>query len=885
MDIVKGGGAAHPTRRDWHTRAALPLVLWALGAVVLVGAHRFVPRAIWLMVHFVTLGIASNAIVVWSNHFADAVLRTAPRGHRREASQLALLNAALVLLSTGVVGQWAIPVWLGVVLLLGMAGIAVVGLGRQAKASLPSRFGMTVAWYRWAAVSLAVGVVLGGLMAVPFGRWADELLASHLAFNILGWVGLTVWGTLTTLWPTMLRTRAGEGVERAVRSALPFFLLGILACGLAPWLAGFSPVWWRLVGALGTVVYLTGVATQLVPVAEQWRSKRTTSFAVLSVAAGQLWFCLWLGWMLWHWMASSSPAQLVGALRGTVPALLVGFLLQVVIGALSYLVPVVLGGGPAMVRATTAVFERGAIARLGMVNLSLALFCLPIASVWKVTTSTLAFVGLTLFLPLLVRAWRLRRAGAPPQVSEPRPHRIRRGLLWALVWSLVAAGLAAAVDPVSFRGQFGARSLGSDVAATGQTTAVTVVAENMRFTPDVIQVPRGNRLEITVENRDAGMIHDLVLASGATSGRLSPGQSAVVDAGVVASSADGWCSVAGHRQLGMVLRIEVAGESAAPAAGAGHAHQATNAAEADGRTPSLDLSKQYSEGWKPRDATLPPAAKQKLHRVTMRVTNQEVEVAPGVRQTLWTFNQTAPGPVLRGKLGDVFEITLVNDGDMGHGIDFHAGALAPDQPMRTIAPGESLVYRFTAKRAGIWMYHCSTMPMTQHIANGMYGAVVIDPPDLPPVDREYLLVQGEQYYGADADGRPGVADMSKIMAERPDAVVFNGYPAQYDKSPLAARVGERVRFWVLDAGPQRAWAFHIVGAQFDSVWFEGSWRLKQGVTPGVPGAVDGGSQTLGMLASQGGFVETVFPEAGHYAMVNHQMVDAERGAHGIVQVR
>ncbi|MEL4504511.1 multicopper oxidase domain-containing protein [Luteococcus sp. H138] len=881
MDIAKSDARPRGTRRDWHTRAAMPLAFWAVGAIVLVGTHRFVPRAIWLMVHFVTLGIASNAIVVWSNHFADAVLRTAPRGHRREVVELGLLNAALCLLSVGVVGQWAVPLWLGVTLLVGMAGVAVVGLGRQARGSLPSRFGHTVAWYRWAAGWLVVGVILGGLMAVPFGRWADSLLASHLAFNVLGWIGLTVWGTLTTLWPTMLRTKAGDGVDKASRCALPFFLIGVLACGVAPWLAPLSPVWWRLLGALGTVVYLTGVATQLQPIAEQWRGKRAISFGVLSVGLGQLWFCGWLVWLLWHWMASSTPAGLVSALRGTVPALLVGFLLQVVVGALSYLVPVVLGGGPSMVRATTAVFERGAIARLGVVNLSLALFCLPIASAWKVTTSTAAFLALAGFVPLLVRAWRIRRRATAPDVDEARPGRIRRGMLWALVWTLLAAGLAAAVDPVSFKGQFGARAGSSLVAATGETTRVTVVAENMTFTPDVVTVPKGNRLEITVENRDAGMIHDLVLATGATSGRLSPGQSATIDAGVIGAAADGWCSVAGHRQMGMVFRVEVQGQGSAPAA-AGHAGH--GAAETPANTPALDLSKDYGTDWKPRDAVLAPAPKEKVHKVTMRVTDEVIEVAPGVKQTMWTFNGTAPGPVLRGKIGDVFEVTLVNDGGMGHGLDFHAGALAPDKPMRTIAPGESLVYRFTANRAGIWMYHCSTMPMTQHIANGMYGAVVIDPPDLPEVEKEYLLVQGEQYFGADADGAPGVADMGKIMAEKPDAVVFNGYPGQYDRSPLPAKVGERVRFWVLDAGPQRSWAFHIVGAQFDSVWFEGAWRLRQGATPGVPGAVNGGSQTLAMLASQGGFVETAFPEAGNYAMVNHQMVDAERGAHGIVRV-
>src|SRR5690606_36393357 len=104
-----------------------------------------------------------------------------------------------------------------------------------------------------------------------------------------------------------------------------------------------------------------------------------------------------------------------------------------------------------------------------------------------------------------------------------------------------------------------------------------------------------------------------------------------------------------------------------------------------------------------------------------------------------------------GKVGDRYVITLVNDGSLGHSIDFHAGALAPDEPMRTIDPGEELTYAFTATRSGIWMYHCSTMPMSLHIANGMAGAVIIDPPDLPAVDREYLVVQSELYLGPEGE--------------------------------------------------------------------------------------------------------------------------------------
>ncbi|MDY7091083.1 MAG: multicopper oxidase domain-containing protein, partial [Actinomycetota bacterium] len=190
-----------------------------------------------------------------------------------------------------------------------------------------------------------------------------------------------------------------------------------------------------------------------------------------------------------------------------------------------------------------------------------------------------------------------------------------------------------------------------------------------------------------------------------------------------------------------------------------------------------------------------------------------------------------------------------------------------------IDPGQRLTYRFTATKAGIWMYHCSTMPMLHHIGNGMYGAVIIDPPGLPAVDREYVLVQSELYLGP--DGEP--SDLAKMQAEQPDAVVFNGYVAQYAHRPLTARPGQRVRIWVLNAGPNRTSAFHIVGAHFDTLYREGQWQLR----PADPGA----AQVLDLTPAAGGFVETVLAEPGHYPFVSHVMVDAERGARGTIQVR
>ena len=290
------------------------------------------------------------------------------------------------------------------------------------------------------------------------------------------------------------------------------------------------------------------------------------------------------------------------------------------------------------------------------------------------------------------------------------------------------------------------------VTPTGHTTSVDLVARDMRFTPASITVPLGDRLVIRVTNRDETTTHDLVLDTGTRTARLAPGATGELDVGVVAGPVEGWCSVVGHRQLGMVLHVLVDGSparSAAVTAPLGAGPGAAPSAGHDGSGMTMhDATGHVGQGalgagFTAYDPVLPPLTAERVHRLTLTVEEREQEVAPGVWQRRWTYNGTSPGPTLHGRVGDVFEVTLVNRGSMGHSIDFHAGSRAPDQVMRTVPPGASLTYRFTATRAGIWMYHCSTMPMSAHIAAGLAGAVVIEPPDLAAADRSYVLVQSE----------------------------------------------------------------------------------------------------------------------------------------------
>jgi nitrite reductase (NO-forming) len=861
----------------WPARD-LPVVLWLLAALAVSLAHPFVPAPRWLMIHLLLLGAVTNAIVVWSRYFTDAVLhaRPAPGDRRVQTRRLVLLNAGVLAVVTAVPGGWWPVAVAGAALVVAAVSWHAAALVSRLRAALPARFADTVRYYVAAAGCLVVGAALGATLARGLGGpWDERLVLAHATLNVLGWMGLTVVGTLLTLWPTMLRTRVADGAERAARRALPVLVLALVvtAAGAAGGV--------RLAAAAGLLLYLTGLGLVAPSFVGAARTKPPADFCTWSVAAGMAWLAVCVGQLALGLTTATSPARAADVVERVTPFLAAGFGAQVLLGALSYLVPVALGGGPTPVRAATAVVDRGGALRVALANAGLVVCALPSPTLVRVLASALALAGLAAFLPLLLLGVRasLRARRQPVTQRSPRGPTARpRGQVAGLAVTGVAAvalavAVGVAVDPAALAGAGTARSAAGGVTATGRTTTVRVEAEDMRFHPSTVEVPAGNRLVIDLANTDDQDVHDLVLDSGADSGRLSPGEEKRLDVGVVGRDLDGWCSVLGHRQMGMVLRVEVTGTTPAAASTPDLSDRTSQPMSHQDMTGSgLDFLADPGAGFRARDAGLPPLPSGRVHRRTFRVQEVDHEVAPGTRAHLWTYDGSAPGPVLRGRVGDVFVIRLVNDATIGHSVDFHAGALAPDRPMRTIAPGESLVYRFTANRAGIWMYHCASMPMSAHIANGLFGAVVIEPPRLPPVDRTYLLVQSELYLGG--DGEP--VDVDKVLAEQPDAVVFNGYANQYRHRPLAARVGERVRIWVLDAGPSRSSSFHVVGGQFDTVWTEGAYALRGG---------PGGAQVLPLQPAQGGFVELAFPQPGHYPFVSHVMVDAERGASGLFVVR
>ncbi|HWN22914.1 MAG TPA: multicopper oxidase domain-containing protein [Gaiellaceae bacterium] len=284
---------------------------------------------------------------------------------------------------------------------------------------------------------------------------------------------------------------------------------------------------------------------------------------------------------------------------------------------------------------------------------------------------------------------------------------------------------------------------------------------------------------------------------------------------------------------------------------------------------------ELAEAHKPYDATLPPAAAGDVVEVQMTLKDMTVEVAPGVKYNTWAFDgHGAPGPIIHVREGQKVHMTLTNGGAIPHSIDFHAARIAPNVAFTDVAPGESLEFSFTASDPGVYMYHCGTKPVLAHIANGMYGAIVVQPKKaLPPVDNEYVLVGSEWYLNGDGIDEPASLDMSKARARMADWVTFNGYANQYVTHPLTANPGETTRFWVVAAGPTNNVNFHVVGAMLDRAWVNSDLTQYQRNV-----------QTAIVPAGGGAVFDVTIPDEGLYPFVSHAFADVDLGQVGLLKV-
>ncbi|MGE5335422.1 MAG: multicopper oxidase domain-containing protein [Nitrososphaerota archaeon] len=273
------------------------------------------------------------------------------------------------------------------------------------------------------------------------------------------------------------------------------------------------------------------------------------------------------------------------------------------------------------------------------------------------------------------------------------------------------------------------------------------------------------------------------------------------------------------------------------------------------------------------DAAAPAAPQGSTVNVKLVAQDSLISIAPNAAYHAWTFNGTVPGPVVRVRQGQTVNFTLVNNTGMAHSIDFHAAETPWSVNYQPVAAGKTFTFTWKANYPGVFMYHCGTPPVIEHIANGMYGAIIVDPATGWTPAKEYVLVQSEFYTRKMSDGSLSF-DYNKAMAMQPDYVTFNGYANQYKDAPLTAQLGERVRIFVVNAGPSEFSAFHVIGAIFADTYADGNPANKMV-----------GNQTITIPPGGGAIVELTIPAAGTYPFMTHSFANGSSGAMGMLEIK
>ncbi len=419
-----GGTVAAPgsrPRRGWQLRANAVVLAYVLTAVVVLAANGRIADQRWLTVHLLLLGAVTNAVVTWGEHFSVALLRAPQPARGPAVARLVGLNLGVVGVLVGVVAGRPV-LTLAAAALLSVVVLGHVGsLLRIRRGALQGRFAGTARFYVAAGVALLVGIGLGATIAVEPSDWPQKepFHAAHVHANVLGWIGLTVLGTLFTLWPTVLRTRMVDGVMRAAS-----WCLVLTSVGLATAVTGFAVDATGLAAA-GLALYAAGVVAALRPFVATWRQKPPYDAASWSMGLAVGWLLVGVLVDLGMVVTSSDAEQYATRLDLLVPPLVVGFVGQVLLGALTYLLPVVLGGGPAAQRASNAVLGRAWPVRVTAFNLAVPMLAVPEpgsvrALGWVlVVSATLSFLGLAVVAVARNQSTRSASPPAAPPAGRP----------------------------------------------------------------------------------------------------------------------------------------------------------------------------------------------------------------------------------------------------------------------------------------------------------------------------------------------------------------------------------------------------------------------------------------------------------------------------------
>ncbi|MER1966356.1 copper-containing nitrite reductase [Castellaniella sp. GW247-6E4] len=380
-----------------------------------------------------------------------------------------------------------------------------------------------------------------------------------------------------------------------------------------------------------------------------------------------------------------------------------------------------------------------------------------------------------------------------------------------------------------------------------------------QINPD-LKVPEGAVVQINLVNGD-GATHDIAIPefhakSDNISGREAA--TAIVFRAAKNGTFEYLCTLPGHKAAGMVGKI-VVGEPTA---------------EIEPKAPQIAHD--------PNDVG-EPVGKRGPQKVTVDLLTTEVEGRLGDHSTyrFWTFNNKVPGPFIRVRVGDLVTINVTNAKDSTHihSVDFHA-VTGPGggADVTQVPPGQTKSFTFTARHPGLFVYHCATPMVAQHITNGMYGMILVEPEGgLPKVDREFYVMQGE-LYTAQPHGASGLQEFSleKLLAENPEHVMFNGSMDALTKVySMESNVGDTVRIFMGVGGPNLASSFHVIGEIFDRVYDQASLTSKP-LTDIQTTMVPPGGATM---------VEFKTDYPGKYIMVDHALSRVEKGVAGILTVK